>query len=159
MQLNIKEALRLAGLSGKEMAALLGVAEGTFSGYVNGTHHPNPDKLRLIARHCGVSVDFLLGLTDDPTPADAQGVSADEMAHIKKYRGLDGYGKETVDMVTERELGRIAAQQQPATAVPFLFAAYGDTPPQDYTPADLEDLEAFKKLVDNHNKRKVAEDD
>lgn len=68
MQYKIREALKIKGITSKQMASILGVSEGTFSGYVNGDHDPKSENLSKIALTCGVSTDFLLGITDNPNP-------------------------------------------------------------------------------------------
>lgn len=68
MRYKIREALKIKGITSKQMASILGVSEGTFSGYVNGDHDPKSENLSRIAITCGVSTDFLLGITDDPNP-------------------------------------------------------------------------------------------
>lgn len=70
MKYRIREALRIKGITSKQMASILGVSEGTFSGYVNGDHDPKSENLSKIALTCGVSTDFLLGLTDVPCSAN-----------------------------------------------------------------------------------------
>lgn len=70
MRYKIREALKIKGITSKQMASILGVSEGTFSGYVNGDHDPKSENLSKIALTCGVSTDFLLGITDDPSPVD-----------------------------------------------------------------------------------------
>lgn len=72
MRYKIREALKIKGITSKQMAAILGVSEGTFSGYVNGDHDPKSENLSKIALTCGVSTDFLLGITDDPSPVDTK---------------------------------------------------------------------------------------
>lgn len=64
MKFHIKEARELAGLSQKELAEKIGVAPNTFHGYESGKHDPKSNLLADIARVCGVSVDFLLGLEE-----------------------------------------------------------------------------------------------
>lgn len=72
MRYRIREALKIKGITSKQMASILGVSEGTFSGYVNGDHDPKSENLSRIALTCGVSTDFLLGITDNPNPIGAK---------------------------------------------------------------------------------------
>ena len=48
----------------------LGVLQQTYARWEQGIRRPSIDELTDIAIRCGVSSDYLLGLTDDPTPAD-----------------------------------------------------------------------------------------
>lgn len=57
------------GLTQRELAAKLHIGNSTLSQYENGDRVPSIDMQRKFAQHFGVSVDFLVGLTDDQTPA------------------------------------------------------------------------------------------
>lgn len=57
------------GLTQRELASKLHVGNSTLSQYENGDRVPSIDMQRKFAQHFGVSVDFLVGLTDDQTPA------------------------------------------------------------------------------------------
>lgn len=51
-----------------EMAKKLGIARTTYAGYENGSRRPDPETLQKLADIFEVSLDFLLGRTDDPNP-------------------------------------------------------------------------------------------
>ena len=72
MEFNIKLARERAGLTQKELAQKIGVAPSTLNGYEKGNHDPKSDLIIKIALICDVSVDYLLGRTDDPTPKNIQ---------------------------------------------------------------------------------------
>ena len=65
-------ACRLSALSigktQKEIGDALGVSRATIGYYQNDERHPDIIALARIARYFGVSSDYLIGLTDDPTP-------------------------------------------------------------------------------------------
>lgn len=65
------------GLTQRELAAKLHIGNSTLSQYENGDRVPSVDMQRKFAQHFGVSVDFLIGLTDDQTPAQER--SSDEL--------------------------------------------------------------------------------
>ena len=92
MKFQIKEAREYAGLSQKDLAEKIGVAPNTFHGYESGKHDPKSELLVDIARVCGVSVDFLLGITKEiaPTPSsdDEGALSTDEVAEAFVRAGL-----------------------------------------------------------------------
>lgn len=48
------------------MADFLGLSRSAYSTYETGRNEPSLDTLRIIAEKLEVSVDYLLGLTDDP---------------------------------------------------------------------------------------------
>ncbi|RKJ38497.1 helix-turn-helix domain-containing protein [Acutalibacter sp. 1XD8-33] len=112
MRFRIKEAREAAGYSQKELAEILGVAPNTFHGYESGKHDPKSFLLTEIAEVCGVSTDFLLGLTDFPKSHTAlretqTPYSSQEQDMIEKYRILDIHGKRVVDSVLEAEYDRM----------------------------------------------------
>lgn len=62
----ITEARKRAGLSQKELANRMGLKPSTVSGYESNESDPKSDGLAKIATICGVTVDYLLGLSDEP---------------------------------------------------------------------------------------------
>lgn len=62
MKFRIKEARERVGLSQKELAKILKIKPTTFNGYETGAHDPKSDVLARIAKACGTTVDYLLGL-------------------------------------------------------------------------------------------------
>jgi transcriptional regulator with XRE-family HTH domain len=76
----------------EDLAKIVGATRQTISEYKNGTSTPNADKLKVMANHFGVSTDYLLGLTDDPTNDrdlraifESLGLSSDAVTELKKY--------------------------------------------------------------------------
>ena len=64
---NIKSARERAGISQKELAISMGVAQPTVSNWENGGRAPMGKNLSKLAELLGCSTDFLLGKTDSPT--------------------------------------------------------------------------------------------
>lgn len=56
-------------ISMKLLGEVVGVSESTISLYENGKRKPDPDMLVQFADFFGVSVDYLLGRSDNPSPA------------------------------------------------------------------------------------------
>lgn len=87
----MKELREQLGYRQKDFAELLGIKPTTYNGYECGTHAPSLDILVQIARKCGVTVDYLLGLTEDagtdpgekipPAPAGV----GDRREHIRAF--------------------------------------------------------------------------
>lgn len=102
MKFYIKEARERVGLSQKELAALLEIKPTTFNGYETGTHDPKSDILVKIAKQCNTSVDYLLGCTNDPSPAKTKTALAAESSEsdnrkkrlISNYDQLNELGQE-----------------------------------------------------------------
>ena len=64
----IKNLRKTNNLTQQEMADMLSIKRPTYTNYENGKIQPPVDKLELIAEHFHVSIDYLMGRTDDPTP-------------------------------------------------------------------------------------------
>ena len=96
MKFFIKEARERAGYTQKQLAEIIGVAPNTFHGYESGKHDPKSDLLIQIAKTCDVSVDFLLGLSDESAPPYAipETDVADEKHLLQNYRYLNAEGQE-----------------------------------------------------------------
>lgn len=56
----------------QQLAAALSVSSNTISAYERGINEPN-DKMKIrLAKYFNVSVDYLLGLTDEPVPLNTR---------------------------------------------------------------------------------------
>ncbi len=66
MKNRIVLAREYAGLTQKELAIKMGISPSTLNGYEKGNHDPKSPGLISIAQICGVTVDYLLGLTERP---------------------------------------------------------------------------------------------
>ena len=65
----IKYLRERAGFTQRELAERLHIGKSTLSQYEHGDRTPGPDMQRKFAQVFDVSVDFLLGLTNDRTPS------------------------------------------------------------------------------------------
>ncbi len=63
----ITSMLSRNGLKQKDLALRMGVAQGIVSYWATGSRHPTLDQLVVLSDIFGVSVDYLLGLSDAPT--------------------------------------------------------------------------------------------
>lgn len=64
----IKEARKKAGLTQKELGALVGTSEAMISQYENGHRRPKYTTLETIAKALGIEVDYLYVDAKDRTP-------------------------------------------------------------------------------------------
>lgn len=82
----INAALAASNMKQKDLAKILGVTDNTISYYCRGARTPKLEQLAQIAKTLNVTTDYLLGLTDDPSPhpcaVDELGLSADAIQHI-----------------------------------------------------------------------------
>jgi len=64
----LKEYRKLNDVTQKSVAIAINVSERAYQHYELGTREPNHDNLVMLCRYLNVSADYLLGLTDTPTP-------------------------------------------------------------------------------------------
>lgn len=65
----IRSLRQQKGITMSQAAQALGIPYTTYANYDTGTREPNSEMLIAIARFYGVSVDYLIGNTQDPKPA------------------------------------------------------------------------------------------
>jgi SOS-response transcriptional repressor LexA len=99
---------REKGLSKRDLVSKLPLNYSTYANYESGFREPNSEVLQLLARHYSVSIDYLLGVSENRKKADEIAIlNEDENSHIMKYRRLDTHGREVVDIVLEKEVERL----------------------------------------------------
>lgn len=89
---NLKEMRKESGYTQATMAEFLHISQQTYSDYENSKTFPDEAILIKIADVLSVSVDYLLGRTDDLgapiLPSAALSLTAEEKKLIQDYRGL-----------------------------------------------------------------------
>lgn len=108
----IREARNRKSLTQEELARIIGVTKGAVANYENEASHPKEPVMYALINALDVDANFLFQdcvkiLKDDKKDK----FSEEEIVHIKKYRTLDGYGKEVIDRVLDLELKRCKATQ------------------------------------------------
>jgi transcriptional regulator with XRE-family HTH domain len=81
--------IREKGLQQQEIAALLGIKVPTFNGYITNKREPSVEKLILFARFFNVSIDYLVGYSDERNPYLTH--LSDEMSSFVKDPGNNFY--------------------------------------------------------------------
>ena len=95
------------GQSKRDLVAQLPLNYSTYANYESGFREPNSEVLTLLAVHFGVSIDYLLGFSENKRKADDVAIlSESEHELVVKYRLLDFHGKEVVDVVLMKEYER-----------------------------------------------------
>ena len=102
----LKEGRINAGLTQEQLAEKLGIAKSTLSGYENGNREPTVATIAKAIDILKIDANFLYQDEMDALGGNPMQLKYDEMQHIKKYRSLDDYGRETVDIVLDREVER-----------------------------------------------------
>lgn len=103
----LREIREQTGLNKKRFAEFIGIKYTTYNNYEVGVREPNSDFIKMICRKFNVSADFIYGLQEDKETLYSYKLKPSEYEHIKKYRNLDQYGRETVDLIIERETERV----------------------------------------------------
>ena len=99
----LKEARLKAGYTQEQVAAQIGVAKSTYTGYEKGSREPNVNTIGKLMEILNVDANYLW---QDETTFPFE-LTYDEMEKlVKKYRDLDTHGKEMVDFVISKEWER-----------------------------------------------------
>lgn len=107
----LKEARLQKGFTQEQIAEKIGVAKSTYTGYEKGNREPNVNTIGILMKELGVDANFLW---QDETTFPFE-LTYDEMENlVKKYRTLDGHGKEMVDFTLLKEWERVKAYEETA---------------------------------------------
>ncbi len=107
------EMRKKSGMSLDEISEKSGVPKGTLAKITSGiTKAPALETMKSLVYAMGYTLKDL-----DDGLEESDGFSAEEKAHIKKYRLLDPYGKEAVDGVLDVESRRCEEERQKQTAI------------------------------------------
>lgn len=96
---NITKYREDAGFSQRELAQQLGITPSRISNWEQGANCPTIDILFEVCRALHVSINDIYGVYPDSEMM----LSYSEQQHIQKYRNLDDHGRETADLILERE--------------------------------------------------------
>jgi len=100
----LKEIREQQGLSQIELARLCGLGTNQINRYENGTTEPSATYLAKIGRTLNVTVDYLLGLVDDPRGYIGDTLSAEERQLLDAFKAGDGI---TVIDITWKRLHKL----------------------------------------------------
>ena len=130
MAKNIRYYMSKHSVSQTEICNTLGFKMPTFSDWVNAKTYPRIDKIELMANYFGISkADLVEEHSSAPNTSGFQLVPA-EINLLKKYNGLDSYGKEMVDLTLDKETeriekyGKLGEASRPVTAFPMRLISY-----------------------------------
>jgi transcriptional regulator with XRE-family HTH domain len=106
----IRKLRKAKGLSMGEVADAVGVARSTYAGYETEYREPSLDVLKQLAVTLETSVDYLLGLTDNPSPKDPD----NNLEVILRANNLhwDGVPLTEDELQPIRDLLRIVARER-----------------------------------------------
>ena len=96
----LRELLSSRGISQKWLADEAETTEATISRYMAGKTQPEINIVVKIANALRVSVDYLCGLTDSPTPKESLGAELHLL--MRCYDRADAHDKKTLWTILER---------------------------------------------------------
>ena len=107
----IKEAREQLGLTQIELGKLVGVTGSAITNYEKETSHPKEQIIYKLMETLNVDANYLF---QDVVKIKSQtnDVTLAEYDMIKRYRILDDYGKETINIALERETYRVDELQK-----------------------------------------------
>ncbi len=94
-----------------EFAEKLGIPSTTLRNYETDAREPGHAFLIQVSKLLNVSIDYLLCNTEEKELIKPYELKASECNHIEKYRSIDDFGRETVDIVLDREVLRVEHQK------------------------------------------------
>lgn len=100
----IKDARKAKGMTQRQLADKIGAKHNSVSDWENNKNKPDPDTIELICGVLDIAPNYLLR-------ADDVGYNATEKILINKYRALDHYGQELIDLVLDKEYERCQEQK------------------------------------------------
>lgn len=100
----IKDARKAKGMTQRQLADKIGAKHNSVSDWENNKNKPDPDTIELICGVLDITPNYLLR-------ADDVGYNATEKILINKYRALDHYGQELIDLVLDKEYERCQEQK------------------------------------------------
>jgi transcriptional regulator with XRE-family HTH domain len=83
------------GKTQKEIADYLNISRSTYTLYESAKRQMSNETLCALAEYFGVSTDYLLGRTDNPSPPGLY--TPHEIELIRQYRSLDERGRRSVE--------------------------------------------------------------
>lgn len=99
---------KLRNLNQEDLQKEFTLSSGCYSLYENDKRKPGYETLIKFANFYNVSLDYLLGRTEEPVTPSNMNVTfpKEEIELIIKYRALDEHGKNLVNTVLDCEYGR-----------------------------------------------------
>lgn len=89
----LREAREARGLTQEELASRLGYSTSEQNRYENGKREPSPDRINKMALELGVSMSYLVGLSDEPNDnLRMEDLSDTEKQLIERFRAMDVEG-------------------------------------------------------------------
>lgn len=106
----LRERRECLGLKQSDLGKLLGVTGSAIGNYENGVSSPKADILYQVFDVLKCDANYLF--QDEMQELETDDLTVPEIRMVKKYRTLDGHGKEMVDIVLSKEAARVADERR-----------------------------------------------
>lgn len=101
----LKEIREEMSLSKKQVAHDLNIPYSTYNNWEIGARDTSSDVLIKLSNYYNVSIDYIMGLTDNRDKQNSQPISYNDKIHLELYNRLNCEGKRNVDNHIEDILG------------------------------------------------------
>ncbi|MCD8104495.1 MAG: helix-turn-helix domain-containing protein [Lachnospiraceae bacterium] len=129
-------------LTRKTLAEELGMPDTTLRNYETDVREPGHSFLIRVSEKFNVSIDWLLGVSEDKERTNSYQLKSSEYALIEKYRSLDQPGREHVDAIIQWESDR-------AEQIASLDSQIADLDVQKRIDAEVEDYRRQLELEES----------
>ena len=114
---HLKALRESLGMTQAEFGESVGVAKSTYNNYEIGARDPKSDFWIAVAQRYGVTIDYLMGFSDDPKKtSEAKNAPSDlseEALHVARdYEGLDRHGRNMTKIVITEEQKRMVEERR-----------------------------------------------
>lgn len=97
----LRQARLSSGKTQKEVASIIGRTQQIIGHWETGYSQPDANTIFVLCDIYGMSVSDVFGFNKDTT-------SVSDIKFLSRYHLLDHFGQETINIVLERETGRVA---------------------------------------------------
>lgn len=162
MYQHLKDLRESLGLTQSEFGKSIGVAKSTYNNYETGIREPKSDFWIAIATKYGVTIDYLMGFSDDPSATSAKHNNAPSLSNealqiARDYSDLDKPGKRAVRVTLDDQTQRVREEaKKEKSSAEFIFLPWNDQPASAGTGFDLDDEQMVEwKVIHNELTRKA----
>lgn len=112
----IKERLsaliEATGMNVQEFEKGINKGNGVVGKWISGKTMPKADSIYAVSKFCGVSADYILGLSDEPNAPSLESLlSDDERLLIEAFRAADAKGRFRIIQICMNELDAAEARR------------------------------------------------
>ena len=114
---NLRALRESLSMTQKDFAASLGIGQTTYNGYETGARDPKSDFWITVAHKYGVTIDYLMGFSNDPKKTSESKKSPSDLSEeakkiAKDYEKLTDHGKGAVQAILSYEHKASASVKQ-----------------------------------------------